>query len=169
MPEPSGSLAADKTYVVQLNTSCGRIDIQLDQAKNPKTAASFAHLAREKFFDGTSFHRVVPGFVIQGGDPAGTGAGGPSWKVTEQPAADTQYVKGVVAMAKTQDEPAGTSGSQFFVVTGDDVGLPPDYAVAGRVTEGMDVADLIASQGQPGADGPPQKPVVITSATVVES
>ena len=162
-------MASDKTYVVQLQTSCGRIDIELDQAKNPKTAASFAHLARQKFFEGTTFHRVVPGFVIQGGDPEGTGAGGPSWKVTEKPADDTRYVKGVVAMAKTQAEPAGTSGSQFFIVTGDDVGLPPDYAVAGRVTQGMDVADLIAGQGQEGADGPPQKPVVITAATVAES
>ena len=85
----------------------------------------------------------MPGFVIQGGDPAGDGTGGPGYSVVEAPPADLAYTKGVVAMAKTAVEDPGTSGSQFFVVTGEDAQLPPEYALLGKVTEGQDVVDLI--------------------------
>jgi cyclophilin family peptidyl-prolyl cis-trans isomerase len=148
-----------------MTTSCGVIDILLDTENNPKTAASFASLVEGKFFDGLSFHRVVPGFVIQGGDPTGSGSGGPGYKVVEPPPDDSAYTKGVVAMAKAPAEKPGTSGSQFFIVTGDDAGLPPEYAVAGTVTKGQDVADKIgAIPPQGGQDGPPSEPVVIERA-----
>jgi len=150
---------------VVLTTSCGVIEIRLDTKDNPKTAASFASLVEGKFFDGLSFHRVVPGFVIQGGDPTGAGAGGPGYKVVEAPPSDQAYTKGVVAMAKAPAEKPGTSGSQFFIVTGDDAGLPAEYAVAGTVTKGQDVADTIgAIPPQGGQDGPPSEPVVIERA-----
>jgi cyclophilin family peptidyl-prolyl cis-trans isomerase len=150
-----------------MKTSCGSFTIRLDQKENPKTAASFASLVREDFYDGLTFHRVVPEFVIQGGDPAGNGSGGPGYSVEEAPPSDQAYTKGVVAMAKTGAEPPGTSGSQFFVVTGEDVGLPPEYAVAGEVTEGIETVDAIAALGT--GDGPPSQTVVIESATLETS
>lgn len=164
---PSAPLDADATYRVTITTNCGEIEIELDQRENPKTAASFAHLASERVFDGTPFHRIVPGFVIQGGDPAANGTGGPGYSIRERPARDTRYVRGLVAMAKAGMEPAGTSGSQFFIVTGPDVGLPPDYAVAGEVVAGMDVVDRIEAVTTDELDAPVD-PVVIESATLSE-
>ena len=119
-----------------VETNCGSFTIELDQKTAPKTSASLVSLAESGFFDSTTFHRVVPGFVIQGGDPTGTGTGGPGYNTVDVPPADATYTKGVVAMAKTGAEAPGTSGSQFFVVTGADVGLPPEYAIVGKVTEG---------------------------------
>ncbi|MEA2306108.1 MAG: hypothetical protein QOH43_3388 [Solirubrobacteraceae bacterium] len=164
--KPTARLAAGKTWTVTLATSCGTIQIRLDTARDPKTAANFGRLAQRGYYDGLGFHRVVPGFVIQGGDPAGDGSGGPGYTVVEAPPKGTTYRRGVVAMAKTQTDPAGASGSQFFIVTGADAGLPPEYAVAGRVTQGLGVVDRIAALGQPGADGPPSQPVVISKATL---
>ncbi len=106
--------------------------------------------------------------MIQGGDPTQTGSGGPGYSTVDKPASDAAYVKGVVAMAKTADEPAGTAGSQFFVVTGEDVGLPPEYAIVGTVTEGLDVVERIGRLGDPTTEQPTQ-PVVIESVTVGES
>src|ERR671938_355848 len=101
-------------------------------------------LGRSGFYDGLAFHRIVPDFVIQGGDPAGNGSGGPGYTVVEPPPSSLKYTPGVVAMAKTQAEPAGASGSQFFVVTGSQAQvLTPDYALLGRVTGGMDVVSKI--------------------------
>ena len=167
---PSGRLDPGKTYVVVLNTSCGEISIRLDQKVSPKTAASFAGLARSGFFDDTVFHRIVPDFVIQGGDPTGTGTGGPGYSTRDAPPRDAAYVKGTVAMAKTEVEPAGTSGSQFYIVTAADAGLPPDYALLGQVVQGQDVVDAIGELGDPasGGAGTPLQPVVIESATVEE-
>ncbi|NLT07827.1 MAG: peptidylprolyl isomerase [Solirubrobacterales bacterium] len=133
----------------------------------PSTTASFAKLAEDGFYDGTTFHRIVPGFVIQGGDPTGTGTGGPGYQTIDKPPANARYVKGVVAMAKTAAEPAGTSGSQFYVVTAPDAGLPPDYAIVGEVVEGMDTVVRIEELGSPSEQ--PVRPVVIESATVSES
>jgi cyclophilin family peptidyl-prolyl cis-trans isomerase len=167
--KPSGSLDPEKTYVATVTTNCGAFEITLDVERAPKTAASFAHLADEGFFDGTPFHRIVPGFVIQGGDPKGDGTGGPDYSVEEAPPSDLQYTKGVVAMAKTGAEPAGTSGSQFYVVTGDDAGLPPEYALVGEVTAGMDVVDAIAAVEVDPATERPVDPVVIESVKVAAS
>ena len=112
----------------------------------------------------------MPDFVIQGGDPAGDGSGGPGYSVEEAPAEDLKYEEGVVAMAKTGAEPAGTSGSQFFIVTGAGAAsLTPDYALLGKVTEGMDVATKIGDiQADPNT-GQPAAPVIIKSVTVEES
>jgi peptidyl-prolyl cis-trans isomerase B (cyclophilin B) len=132
-----------KAYTATVQTSLGTFAFSLDVKDSPCTTSSFAHLARGGFFDGLTFHRIVPGFVIQGGDPKGDGTGGPGYSVVDTPPADARYTRGVVAMAKTGTEPPGTSGSQFFVVTGTDAGLQPDYALLGKVTTGLDVVERI--------------------------
>ena len=169
--KPSGRLAPGKTYRAVLKTSCGDITIRLDQKTSPRTAASFASLVRQGFYDGTVFHRIVPGFVIQGGDPTGQGSGGPGYSVRDKPPADTVYTQGVVAMAKTEVEPPGTAGSQFYIVTAPDAGLPPDYAVLGDVVEGLDVALAIDQLGDPasGGAGTPLQTVVLEKASIDES
>jgi peptidyl-prolyl cis-trans isomerase B (cyclophilin B) len=164
--KPSGKLDTGKTYRVVLATNCGDIAIRLDQKTSPKTAASVASLARQGFYDRTVFHRVVPGFVIQGGDPTGSGGGGAGYSVREKPPADAVYTKGVVAMAKTPVEPPGTSGSQFFIVTAPDAGLPPEYAVAGEVVGGMDVAFAIDKLSDPAGGPAPTQTVLIEKASL---
>ena len=168
---PTRALARSTTYDVVLKTSCGDITIRLDHTTSPRTAASFASLAKSGFFDGTTFHRIVPGFVIQGGDPTGTGTGGPGYSTRDVPPKSATYTKGVVAMAKTGSEPAGTAGSQFYIVTAGDAGLPPQYALLGRVVKGQDVVDAIGELGDPasGEVGTPLEPVVIERASVRES
>jgi peptidyl-prolyl cis-trans isomerase B (cyclophilin B) len=147
-----------------VKTSCGTFEIELDTERAPKTANSFAFLAEEGFFDDLTFHRIVPGFVIQGGDPEGSGLGGPGYNVDEEPPANLAYTKGVVAMAKSSADPPGRSGSQFYVVTGADAGLPPEYALVGRVSEGFDAISRIEELG--GADEKPKQPVVIEEVTI---
>jgi peptidyl-prolyl cis-trans isomerase B (cyclophilin B) len=164
---PAQPLAEGTTYDLVVTTNCGDFTVTLDQKTAPKTAASLVALARSGFFDDTVFHRIVPGFVIQGGDPTQTGTGGPGYSTVDVPPSDAQYTKGVVAMAKTGAEPPGTSGSQFFVVTGADAGLPPDYAVVGKVTAGLDVVERIGALGD--ASEQPTQPVVIEKVTVKES
>ena len=164
---PSDQLDEGTTYSLVFETNCGSFTVALDQATAPNTAASLVALTRDGYFDDTTFHRVVPGFVIQGGDPTATGGGGPGYSTVDVPPSDAAYTKGVVAMAKTQTEPPGTSGSQFFVVTAEDAGLPPEYAVLGEVTEGLDTVERIGALGV--QDGPPSQPVVVSSATVEES
>lgn len=165
---PSATLDAARTYTLTFATNCGSFAVTLDPELAPRTTASLVALARAGFFDGTIFHRIVPGFVIQGGDPTQNGEGGPGYKTVDPPPSDSRYVKGVVAMAKTGAEPPGTSGSQFFVVTGEDVGLPPDYAIVGTVTAGLDVVESIGELGDPATERPLQ-PVVIDKVTVSES
>jgi cyclophilin family peptidyl-prolyl cis-trans isomerase len=125
-------------------------------------------LARDGFYNGLTFHRIAPGFVIQGGDPAGNGLGGPGYTIREKPPKDIVYSQGVVAMAKGGDQPAGSSGSQFFVVTGKNGNLPPDYAVLGRVDKGLDVTKSIEALGT-SSDGPPKRPVTIDKVTISET
>jgi peptidyl-prolyl cis-trans isomerase B (cyclophilin B) len=162
LPPPDETLRGPATAVVE--TSCGTFEIALDTERAPTTTSSFAYLARQGAYEDTAFHRIVPGFVIQGGDPTGSGTGGPGYFVDEQPPENLSYVRGVVAMAKTAAEPPGRSGSQFFVVTQPDAGLTPDYALLGRVSAGMDVVDRIESLGSP--DGIPKAPVVIRGITI---
>ena len=159
---PKERLDPERTWTLTFDTSCGTFVVTLDLESAPATAASLVSLAKAGFYDDTIFHRIVPGFVIQGGDPTQTGAGGPGYKTVDVPEKGTRYVKGVVAMAKTADEPAGTAGSQFFVVTGDDAGLPPEYAMVGKVTKGMDVVERIGELGDPTTEQP-LEPVVIHS------
>jgi peptidyl-prolyl cis-trans isomerase B (cyclophilin B) len=153
-----------KTYVVTARTNLGAFAFELDLKDSPCTSASFTSLVRKRFFDGTRFHRIVPGFVIQGGDPTGTGTGGPGYSVVDTPPSTARYTKGVVAMAKTSAEPAGTSGSQFFVVTAQDAGLPPDYALLGKVTSGLAVVERIGKLGD--ANEHATRRVVIRSMTI---
>jgi peptidyl-prolyl cis-trans isomerase B (cyclophilin B) len=162
---PTALLDATKTYRAVVETSCGAFTITLDPEASPRTVASFVALAQDGFFDRTVFHRIVPGFVIQGGDPTATGTGGPGYTTVDTPAPTTTYEHGTVAMAKGAAEAPGTAGSQFFVVTGADAGLPPHYAVIGRVTEGLDVVDRIGLLGDPTTELPTQ-PVVIDSITI---
>jgi peptidyl-prolyl cis-trans isomerase B (cyclophilin B) len=165
LEQPSEILAEDKTYTAQVKTSCGDFTITLDQKASPKAVASFVALAEADYFDGTVFHRIVPGFVIQGGDPTGTGTGGPGYTTVDTPAQTTTYEEGIVAMAKAGTEPPGAAGSQFFVVTAADAGLPPDYAVIGKVAEGLDVVQRIGVLGDPQTELPTQ-PVVIEDISV---
>jgi peptidyl-prolyl cis-trans isomerase B (cyclophilin B) len=166
---PSEPLDPAKTYTLTFDTSCGAFTVTLDQKLAPKTSASLVALAKAGYFDDTIFHRVVSGFVIQGGDPTQSGSGGPGYSTVDVPPSDARYTKGVVAMAKSQVEGPGTSGSQFFVVTGEDAGLPTDYAIVGKVTDGMDTVERIDGLGIPGSDGPPTKPVVVNSVALGES
>jgi peptidyl-prolyl cis-trans isomerase B (cyclophilin B) len=165
LSKPKAALPAGKRYDVDLQTNCGTITIRLATGRAPKTAASFANLVKRGFYDGLTFHRVVRDFVIQGGDPLGTGLGGPGYSVVEPPPGSTAYTTGVVAMAKTEADPAGASGSQFFIVTAPDAKLPPDYAVAGGVVRGMDVAQYIGKLPVDGQDRP-TSPVVVEKATL---
>jgi peptidyl-prolyl cis-trans isomerase B (cyclophilin B) len=165
LPKPKGELARDKTYVATVSTNCGDFEITLASKQAPRTGGSFKYLADKGFYDGLTFHRIVAGFVIQGGDPKGDGSGGPGYAVVEAPPRKLVYRKGVVAMAKTQLEDPGTSGSQFFVVTAQDAQLPPDYALLGHVTGGQDVVDRIGVVPTT-SDEQPAEPVVIRSVKV---
>jgi peptidyl-prolyl cis-trans isomerase B (cyclophilin B) len=175
LPKPTLKLDADNSYEAVLDTSCGRFSVTLDVKRAPKTAASFVSLAKRGFYDNTIFHRIVPGFVIQGGDPRGTGQGGPGYSVVEPPPSDIKYTKGTVAMAKTEIEEPGTSGSQFYVVTADDAQLPADYALLGKVTAGEEVVDRIAvvrtdaTNPDPAKQERPINPVVLRTVTITEA
>jgi peptidyl-prolyl cis-trans isomerase B (cyclophilin B) len=165
LSRPKAQLEAGKRYDVDLQTNCGTITIRLATGRAPKTSASFADLVKRGFYDRLTFHRIVHGFVIQGGDPLGTGLGGPGYTVVEKPPGDIAYTTGIVAMAKTEADPPGASGSQFFIVTAPDAGLPPDYAVAGGVVRGMNIAQYIGKLPVDGQDRP-TSPVVIERATL---
>jgi peptidyl-prolyl cis-trans isomerase B (cyclophilin B) len=168
LPKPTERLDPARTYVATVSTNCGDFEITLDAERAPKTAGSFKYLADKGFYDRLGFHRIVPGFVIQGGDPEGTGGGGPGYQIVEAPPEDVVYEKGHVAMAKSAIDDPGTSGSQFFVVTTDGAPLEPLYALVGKVTKGMDVVDLIGV-AQIGPDERPVEPIVMRSVNVRES
>jgi len=167
LAKPRQKLDPAKTYVATVTTNCGEFQITLDAKRAPRTGGSFKYLADKRFYDGLSFHRIVPGFVIQGGDPDGDGSGGPGYSVVEAPPEDLAYGKGVVAMAKTEMDPPGTSGSQFFVVTGEGTPLPPEYALLGGVTAGQDVVDTIGV-APVAPDEHPVEPIVIESVRVAQ-
>ncbi|MFL5897269.1 MAG: peptidylprolyl isomerase [Solirubrobacterales bacterium] len=161
---PKQVLKAGEEATAVVKTSCGTFEIALDTKRAPKTANSFAFLAEEGFYDDLTFHRIVPGFVIQGGDPEGTGSGGPGYSVDEKPPANLAYTKGTVAMAKTSAEPPGRSGSQFYVVTAPDAGLPPEYALVGKVSQGYSTVARIEKLGTP--EEKPKQTVLIEEVTV---
>ncbi len=165
--KPTEPLAAGVTYRLVFSTNCGDFTVTLDPKVAPKTSASLVGLAQDGFYDGTIIHRIVPGFVIQGGDPTGTGTGGPGYQTIDVPPADARYTHGVVAMAKSGADPPGAAGSQFFVITGADVGLPAEYAIVGEVTDGLEVVDVIGALGDPATEQPTE-PVVLASVTVSE-
>jgi cyclophilin family peptidyl-prolyl cis-trans isomerase len=163
---PTQRLDPARTYVVTLTTNCGNIQIQLDVKRAPKTSSSFAALVKRGFYDDLTFHRIVAGFVIQGGDPAGDGSGGPGYTVVEKPPANLKYTPGTVAMAKTATDPDGASGSQFFIVTGTASPLPPQYALVGRVVGGTAAVSAIAAIPSDPQTGAPTSPVVIRRAVL---
>ena len=165
--KPGQALDPGEPASATVDTSCGSFVIELDTKRSPQTANSFAFLAEQGFYDDTIFHRIVPGFVIQGGDPRGDGTGGPGYSIREPPPQRTTYRTGLVAMAKTGIEPPGTSGSQFFVVSAPaDAGLPPDYAVLGEVSEGLDVVKTIGALETDPSTEKPLEPVTIDSVTI---
>src|SRR5215210_4316672 len=156
------------TYRIAFKTTHGDFTIELDPKTAPCNGDSLVDLARAGFFDDTRFHRIIPGFIIQGGDPTATGNGGAGYTTIDAPAPTTKYPKGAVAMAKSTFEPPGTGGSQFFIVTGEGVQLPPDYAVVGKVVEGADVIEKIGKLGNPRTERPTAR-IVIKSTSVSES
>jgi len=169
LPKPTAKLDPAKTYVATLDTNCGRFEITLDAKRAPVTGGSFKYLADHKFYDDTLIHRIVPEFVFQGGDPQGTGQGGPGYSVVERPPSSLKYTTGVVAMAKTAQEAPGTSGSQFFVVTGDDaLTLGPEYALLGKVTGGEGVVQRIGRIVTDPRTDRPDEPVLVKSVRVTE-
>lgn len=169
VPRPTLALNPAKRYVATLQTNCGSIAIELSVREAPKTSASFAYLVERGFYDDLTFHRVAANFVIQGGDPNGDGSGGPGYRIVEAPPANLRYTRGTVAMAKTATDPAGASGSQFFIVTAPEAELPPQYALVGRVVGSMAGVDAIAKLPTiPPQDGKPIHPVVISRATLSE-
>ena len=158
-PEP---LPAGETREVTIETDQGDIVIEVDADLGPLAAGNFVALAECGFYDGIVFHRILPGFVIQGGDPTGTGSGGPGYEFPNDPVA-VPYERGVVAMANAGRD---TNGSQFFIVL-DEAGLPPDYSVFGRVTSGMEIADEIAAGPSTGGQaGQALEPVTMNRVTV---
>jgi len=161
---PPQTVKKGESLTAVVETSCGSFDIALDSSKAPTTVNSFVYLSEEGFYDGLTFHRIAPGFVIQGGDPLGTGLGGPGYSVTEKPPANLAYTKGTVAMAKSSAEPPGSSGSQFFIVAAADAGLPPEYALVGKVSEGYDVVEQIGKLGTQAEK--PKQTVLIEKITI---
>jgi peptidyl-prolyl cis-trans isomerase B (cyclophilin B) len=150
-----------------METSCGTITFALDRTLGGAVADAVAGLAADGFYDGLTFHRVVPDFVLQGGDPEGTGAGGPGFSTVKAPPADYVYALGDLAMAKTQAEAAGTGGSQFFVISGaQGQQLPPEYAIIGHATDAVSEATIARIAALAVQDGPPSQPVWIVKATV---
>jgi cyclophilin family peptidyl-prolyl cis-trans isomerase len=164
LPAPKQTVKRGEKLTAVVQTSCGSFEIALDTKQAPKTVNSFAYLADEGFYDDLTFHRVVSGFVIQGGDPLGTGTGGPGYSVVEAPPENASYTKGIVAMAKSPAEPPGSSGSQFFVVTSVDTGLPPEYALVGKVSKGYGTVTRIDSLATPSEK--PKQTVLIEKITI---
>jgi peptidyl-prolyl cis-trans isomerase B (cyclophilin B) len=164
---PTIEVNPDLTQRAVVKTNCGEFTITLDPHRSPNAVVSFATLANAGYYDDTLFHRIIPEFVIQGGDPTASGAGGPGYTTVDTPAKDTKYRLGTVAMAKTVAEPRGAAGSQFFVVTGDELQLPAHYAVIGEVTSGLDTVARIGGHGN--AAGVPSVTVVVESIKIARS
>ncbi len=130
-----------KRYTATMSTSMGDLVIALDAVQAPKTVNNFVFLAREGYYDGVIFHRIIQGFMCQGGDPTGTGRGGPGYKFGDELPRPGQYEVGSVAMANAGPN---TNGSQFFIVSGPSgVGLPPQYSLFGKVVKGLEIVAVM--------------------------
>ncbi|MDL2335364.1 MAG: peptidylprolyl isomerase, partial [Chloroflexota bacterium] len=151
------------SYSATIETSAGTMTAELFTSDAPKTVNNFVFLARDGFYNDVIFHRVIPGFMVQGGDPTGTGRGGPGYRFDDEPVA-RRYNRGILAMANAGPN---TNGSQFFVMHAD-YGLPPSYTIFGRLTSGEDVLDKIAT-AKTGAQDRPTEPVTIKSVTITEA
>ncbi len=163
---PTIEIDPSKRYTANVETTEGYISIELFPEETPQAVNNFVFLARQGFFDGVIFHRTINGFMIQTGDPTGTGRGGPGYRFADEPV-KRRYTRGIVAMANAGPN---TNGSQFFIVHGQDVGLPPNYTIFGQVTAGMDTVDKIATAAtKPGGEGStPVTPAQIKHVTVTE-
>ncbi len=157
-------LDPDTSYSATLSTNHGDITIDLDAGRSPLAVNNFVALARDGFYDGVIFHRVISGFMVQGGDPTGTGRGGPGYKFRDELEGDGTYSRGTVAMANAGPN---TNGSQFFICHAD-VGLPHSYTIFGSVTDGMDAVDKIAATATDRSDRPMQD-CTINTVTINES
>ena len=156
----------DKRYTATMETSVGTMVIALDPIKAPKTVNNFVFLAREGYYNGVVFHRIIRGFMCQGGDPTGTGRGGPGYSFADELPKARQYEIGSLAMANAGPN---TNGSQFFIVSGSSgVGLPPSYSLFGKVIKGLEVVEAMQNVPTGGGDKP-KTDVVITGITIVEA
>ena len=165
---PPMCIDPEKTYTATMVTNKGTMTIALDPIGAPKTVNNFVFLARYHYYDGVTFHRIIPGFVIQGGDPQGTGMGGPGYKFEDELPRPGRYEIGSLAMANAGPN---TNGSQFFIVTGDaGTSLPPQYSLFGQVTQGLEVVKAIEETGIAGTqDGKPSEVVKINSINIKET
>ena len=167
VPTPALEIAKGKTYTAILSTDKGDITIEFDSENTPITTNNFVTLSRKKFYDGTIFHRVIEGFMIQGGDTLGNGTGDPGYKFDDEDF-EGEYTRGTVAMANSGPN---TNGSQFFIMH-QDTPLPPNYVIFGKVTKGMDVVDAIATapveSGSFGEASTPEDPVTIETVEIIE-
>jgi peptidyl-prolyl cis-trans isomerase B (cyclophilin B) len=165
LPKPKLTTKKGEKVTAVVETNCGTFEIALATTEALTIANSFAYLAEEGFYNELTFHRIVPEFVIQGGDPTGTGSGGPGYEVVQAPPKNLKYTIGTVAMAKSAEAPPGASGSQFYVVSGPQgETLPPEYALVGKVTKGLDVVETIGELGGP--EEKPTEPVVIEKMSI---
>ena len=161
---PDLTVDLSTTYTAKVQTSHGDITLELLPERSPQTVNNFVFLAREGFYDGVIFHRVIKDFMIQGGDPTGTGTGGPGYKFRDELEGDGTYSRGTVAMANSGPN---TNGSQFFIMH-KDVGLPHSYTIFGKVTDGIEAVDAIAESKTDRSDRP-QSEVKISKIEITES
>jgi len=161
---PDLTIDLDKSYTATLDTNHGEIVMELDPARSPLAVNNFVFLAREGYYDGVVFHRVIENFMIQGGDPTGTGTGGPGYKFRDEIEGAGSYSRGTVAMANAGPN---TNGSQFFICHAD-VGLPHAYTIFGKVTSGIEVVDSIANTATDRSDRPTED-VIINKVTITET
>ncbi len=163
---PVVTIETSATYTATIRTNRGNIEVKLFAAQTPITVNNFVFLAREGFYDGVLFHRVIPGFMIQGGDPTGTGAGGPGYRFEDEIVASLVFDKpGLLAMANAGP---GTNGSQFFITVAPTLGLTGKHTIFGEVVQGQDVAEAISMVARDGDDRPTE-PVIIGTIEVTQS
>ena len=160
---PALAIDPKKTYTATIETTAGTMNVEFFPEDAPNTVNNFVFLAREGYYEDVIFHRVIPGFMIQGGDPTGTGSGGPGYKFKDEPVTK-KYTRGILAMANAGPN---TNGSQFFIMHAD-YGLPPSYTIFGQLTSGEDVLDTIAT-AKKGSQDRPTAPVKMTKVTIGEA
>lgn len=160
---PTLSIDPAKKYSASIETTAGTLSVEFFPEDAPNTVNNFVFLAREGFYEDVIFHRVIAGFMIQGGDPTGTGSGGPGYRFKDEQVRK-KYARGTMAMANAGPN---TNGSQFFIMHAD-YGLPPSYTIFGKLTGGEDVLDAIATAPK-GAQDRPKEPVKMTKVTITEA
>ncbi len=164
---PAMEIDENKKYTAVINTTAGTIKVELNALQTPVTVNNFVALARKGFYNDTIFHRVIDGFMIQGGDPEGTGAGGPGYRFDDEPF-EGEYTRGTIAMANAGPD---TNGSQFFIMH-KDYPLPPNYTIFGKTIEGFETIDAIATAqtttSMGGEKSKPVNPVTVTSIEIIE-